>query len=300
MPELPEVETIRRGLAPKAVGRRIVSAQVRLKKQVRGMAAAAFERAVAGRRITALRRRAKFLLFDLEGAKTLLIHLGMSGQVSYWDRRKPDDGRFHVSPLTGLQRVATQHAPDRHTHVLLTLDRDKGDRIQYRDIRQFGYLRLLDTPAVEALPSIRRLGLEPLDPGFTRAAFESALRGRRGMLKALLLNQSAVVGLGNIYSDEACWASRLHPRRDVAGLDPAERAALFKAIPAVLRQALGNGGTSLMDYRKSDGTHGLNQDRLKAYGRASEPCLRCGAELSRIQVSQRTTVFCRLCQRPPR
>jgi formamidopyrimidine-DNA glycosylase len=297
MPELPEVETILRGLAPKVRGRRIIRAEVRLKKQVRGLAATAFERAIADRRILGLRRRAKFLLFDLEGAKTLLIHLGMSGQVSYWDRRKPDDLRFKVSPLTGLQRVATQHAPDKHTHALLTLDKDGGDRIQYRDIRQFGYLRLLDTPAVDALPSIRRLGIEPLGPGFSRAAFDAALLGRRGGLKALLLNQGAIVGLGNIYSDEACWRARIHPRQDVSRLREPERAALFEAIPAVLEQALGKGGTTLMDYRRSDGTHGLNQDSLQAYGRGGLPCLRCGTAMKRIQVSQRTTVFCGVCQR---
>jgi formamidopyrimidine-DNA glycosylase len=297
MPELPEVETIRRGLEPKVLGRRIHHAEVRLKKQVRGMAAAAFERAVAGRKILALSRRAKFLLFDLSGGKTLLIHLGMSGQVSYWDRAKPDDDRFQVSPLTGLQRVATQHAPDKHTHVLLTLDRDKGDRIQYRDIRQFGYLRLLETAAVEALPSIRRLGIEPLGPAFTRAAFDGALKPRRGMLKALLLNQAAVVGLGNIYSDEACFRAGLHPRQDVGRLKEAQRQALFEAIPAVLQQALGNGGTTLMDYRRSDGTHGLNQDQLKAYGRAGLPCVNCGTVLKKTLVSQRTTVFCPKCQK---
>lgn len=297
MPELPEVETIRRGLEPRVRGRRIARAQVRLKKLVRGLSAAALERGLAGRRILGLGRRAKYLLFHLEGGKTLLVHLGMSGQLSYWDRRKPDSDRFLVSPLTGLQRAATQHAPDRHTHAILTLDRDKGDRIQYRDIRQFGHLRLLDTAALEALPGIRRLGIEPLAPGFGPASLEAALRGRRGMLKALLLNQSAVVGLGNIYSDEACWRARIHPRQDVARLRPAERRALAEAIPAVLEQALGKGGTTLMDYRQSDGSHGLNQHALKAYGRAGLPCPRCGTAMARTQVSQRTTVFCPRCQR---
>ena len=146
MPELPEVETIRRGLEPRVKGRRIVRAEVRLKKQVRGMATAAFEKAVAGRRISGIDRRAKFLLFRLEGGLTLLGHLGMSGQISYWDHRKPDSGSFVVSPLTGLQRTPQQHAVDKHTHALLHLD--GGDRIQYRDTRQFGYLRLLPTAKV--------------------------------------------------------------------------------------------------------------------------------------------------------
>jgi len=295
VPELPEVETIRRGLLPRIKGRRIERAEVRLKKQVRGMGAAAFEKALAGRRIVGLERRAKFLLFGLDSGLTLLGHLGMSGQISYWDHRKKDSDRFAVSPLTGLQRTPTQHAVDKHTHVLLHLDR--GDRVQYRDTRQFGYLRLLPTAQVAALPSIARLGLEPLGPAFTWEAFARALGQRRGGIKALLLGQAAVVGLGNIYSDEACFRAGLHPRQRLERLREPQRRALYEAIPAVLAQALANGGTTLMDYRGADGQHGLNQDRLQAYGRAGEPCLRCGRTLKKILVSQRSTVFCPSCQR---
>jgi formamidopyrimidine-DNA glycosylase len=295
MPELPEVETIRRSLAPRVVGRKIVRAEVRLKKQVRGMAATRFEAAMKGRKIVGLGRRAKFLLFELDKGQTLLGHLGMSGQISYWDHAKADDAGFVVSPLTGLQRSPSQHAVDKHTHVLLHLD--GGDRIQYRDIRQFGYLKLLPTEAVAQLPSIRRLGIEPLDRSFTWSAFSAALGRHRGMLKALLLNQSAVVGLGNIYADEACFRSGLHPKQRVEKLKEPQRRALFEAIPAVLNQALANKGTTLMDFRSGDGQHGLNQDSLQAYGRAGEPCFKCGDELSKTQVSQRTTVFCRSCQK---
>jgi formamidopyrimidine-DNA glycosylase len=295
MPELPEVETIRRGLEPRIVGRTLVKAEIRLKKQVRGLAAARFESEIAGRRVEALERRAKFLLFRLSGAKTLLVHLGMSGQLSYWDHRLPDSDRFVVSPLTGLQRTPGQHAVDKHTHALLHLDR--GDRVQYRDTRQFGYLRLVDSGRVDLLPSIKRLGLEPLGPGFTFEAFERSLKGRRGMLKPLLLNQSAVVGLGNIYADEACFEAGLHPRQALERVTLSGRRALFAAITAVLDQALGLGGTTFRDYRRSDGSHGLNQDRLKAYGRASQPCVRCSTPMKRILVAQRGTVYCPNCQR---
>ena len=295
MPELPEVETIRRGLASRVVGRKIVRAEVRLKKQVRGMTASRFAIQLQGKRIKSLGRRAKFLLFELDDGNTMLGHLGMSGQISYWDHRKADSAAFTVSPLTGLQRSPSQHAIDKHTHVLLHLD--GGDRIQYRDIRQFGYLKLLPTVDVPKLPSLARLGIEPLDAGFTWTAFSAALAKHRGMLKALLLNQSAVVGLGNIYADEACFRSGLHPRQRVERLKEPQRRALFEAIPAVLNQALANKGTTLMDFRGSDGQHGLNQDSLQAYGRSGEPCFKCGTELSKIQVSQRTTVFCRHCQK---
>jgi len=295
LPELPEVETIRRVLEPRLKGRRILRAEVRLKKQVRGQSAAAFERAMAGRRVVGIDRRAKFLLLRLDQGLTLLGHLGMSGQISYWDHRLPDSAGFAVSPLTGLQRTPRQHAVDKHTHVLLHLD--GGDRVQYRDTRQFGYMRVLPTEAVPALPSIARLGIEPLGPTFSWEAFLAAIAKRRGGLKALLLNQAAVVGLGNIYSDEACFRAGLHPRQKLQRLKEPQLKALFRAIPAVLEQALGNGGTTLMDYRQADGQHGLNQDRLLAYGRAGEPCVRCGSELRSMQVSQRTTVYCPKCQR---
>jgi formamidopyrimidine-DNA glycosylase len=295
MPELPEVETIRRGLAPKIVGRKIVRAEVRLKKQVRGMSAPRFAEQLAGRRIESLGRRAKFLLFGLDKGQTLLGHLGMSGQISYWDHTKEDSSSFSVSPLTGLQRSPGQHPIDKHTHVLLHLD--GGDRIQYRDIRQFGYLKLMATAAVPELPSLKRLGIEPLGDGFTWAAFSEALARHRGGLKALLLNQSAVVGLGNIYADEACFRSGLNPKQPVERLKEPQRRALFEAIPAVLNQALANKGTTLMDYRTSDGGYGLNQDKLLAYGRAGEDCKTCGKTLKKTQVSQRTTVFCAHCQR---
>lgn len=295
MPELPEVETIRRGLAPKLLGRTLLRAEIRLKKQVRGLSAARFEREAAGRTFVALERRAKFLLFRLSGGKTLLAHLGMSGQLSYWDHRLPDSGSFVVSKLTGLQRTPGQHPVDKHTHALLHLD--GGDRVQYRDTRQFGYLRLLDSAAVPELPSLRRLGLEPLGPGFTWEAFADALKGRRGMLKALLLNQSAVVGLGNIYSDEACFAARLHPRQTLQRIGPAGRRALYGAVRSVLEQALGNGGTTFRDFRQSDGSHGLNQDRLQAYGREGQACPRCSTPMKKILVSQRGTVYCPRCQR---
>lgn len=295
MPELPEVETIRRGLQAKVLGRTLVKADVRLKKQVRGLTAARFEVEVAGRRIEALDRRAKFLLLHLSGSKTLMVHLGMSGQLSYWDHVKTDTKDFMVSSLTGLQRTPGQHPVDKHTHVLLVLD--QGDRIQYRDPRQFGYMSLVDTAAVDRLPSIKRLGMEPLDAGFTPLAFAGALAGRRGMLKPLLLNQSAVVGLGNIYADEACFAAGLHPCQTLERVTLAQIHKLFEAIKAVLDQALGEGGTTFRDYRRLDGTHGRNQQYLRAYGRGGKPCLRCSTPMKKILVAQRGTVFCPKCQR---
>ncbi len=293
MPELPEVETIRRGLEPRAKGRVIQRVELRLKKQARGLPASKFERLLVGKRIVALRRRAKFLLFDLSEGWTLLGHLGMSGQISYWDHKKQENPGFDISPHTGLQRALGQHPIDKHTHIVLHLEH--GDRIQYRDIRQFGYMRLVRTVDVAALPSISRLGLEPV--GARPADLVKALADKRGMIKALLLNQSAIVGLGNIYCDEALFAAQVHPRQRLQRLTASGKLALAKGIIKVLTKALKNGGTSLSDYRDAEGRQGRNQESLTAYGRAGLPCLRCASILKKIQVSQRTTVHCPHCQK---
>lgn len=294
MPELPEVESIRLGLHPKISGRLIERVEVRLSKQVRKMTVREFSGRLTGLRIADTSRRGKFLMILLEG-ETLVIHLGMTGQVTYWDRKKSDAATFVVSPHTGLQKTPTQHAPDKHTHVLIHLD--GGDRIHYRDIRQFGYLRLFKPEALAEFKSISRLGLEPLDGAFTFKAFKAALKNKRGALKPMLLSQTPIAGLGNIYVDEALFRAGLHPRQTAENLKERQLKALYQAIPAVLKQGLKYGGTTLMDYRDALGGKGSNQERLKAYGRAGEPCVRCSRKLVKIIVSQRSTVFCPSCQR---
>jgi formamidopyrimidine-DNA glycosylase len=292
-PELPEVESIRRGLEPRVKGRRIERAEARLKKQVRNMPARGFERRLAGQRIVDVGRRGKFLLLRLD-RDILVVHLGMTGQLTYWDHSKREDPGFVVLPHTGLQKTATQHPIDKHTHALFYLD--GGDRIQYRDIRQFGHLYLFGPGELEKFQPIRRLGIEPLSPAYTWKAFRSAMADKRGALKPMLLSQRPVVGLGNIYADEALFKAKLHPLQKAERVTEKGWKALFAAIPAVLKQGLKFGGTTLMDYRDALGGKGSNQERLKAYGRAGEPCLRCGRRLKKIIVSQRSTVFCPSCQ----
>jgi formamidopyrimidine-DNA glycosylase len=294
MPELPEVETTRRGLEPRVKGRVIERAELRLPKLLQGCPAAGLDRALAGRRILAVGRRAKHLLIRLSGGLTLGVHLGMSGQLTFWDHRRRDAGGFLRHYRTGLQKTPTQHAPDKHTHLLLHLK--GGDRVQYRDPRQFGRLRLYHGDPLRQ-PPLAGLGPEPLDPALTARAFGERLAARRGMLKALLLNQAFVAGIGNIYADEALFCARLHPRRRAETLGPAERARLFACVRKVLRQGIAQGGTSFSDFIGADGARGGNQERLLAYGRGGEPCLRCGAALARTLVGQRSTVFCPHCQR---
>jgi formamidopyrimidine-DNA glycosylase len=293
VPELPEVESIRRGLDPKIRGRLIERVEIRLPKQVRGMGAREFQARLEGARIEGTQRRGKFLIILLD-RETWVIHLGMTGQVTYWDHTRRDSPEFVVLPHTGLQKTPTQHAPDKHTHALVHLQ--GGDRIQYRDIRQFGYMRLFKPGGLASFKSMARLGMEPLGEGFSLAAFAKAMQGKRGALKPMLLSQHPVAGLGNIYVDEALHRAGLHPLQGAERLSKAQLKALHRAIPAVLRQGLKYGGTTLMDYRDALGGKGGNQERLKAYGRAGEPCRRCGKTLKKIMVSQRSTVFCPACQ----
>ena len=294
MPELPEVETIRRGLARRVIGRTVARAEVRLAKQVEGMGAAAFARALKGRTIRAVRRRSKFLILQFDPFD-LYIHLGMSGQVTFWDHRRPDTAGFVRHKVTGLQKTTGQHAPDKHTHVLLHLE--GGDRIQYRDIRQFGYLRLLRPGEESRWQPLLNLGVEPLEKSFTREAFEALLKEKRGQLKPMLLSQRPVCGLGNIYADEAAHRAGLHPLQKIERMGEAGRDRLYEAIPAVLRLGLKNGGTTLSDFVGAGGEHGRNKESLRVYGRGGQPCLACGKTLKKIQVAQRTTVFCPACQR---
>jgi formamidopyrimidine-DNA glycosylase len=294
LPELPEVESIRLGLDRKIKGSVIERVEIRLPKQIRNLGTAEFCRRLAGRRITGTARRGKFLQILLDG-EVLVIHLGMTGQVTYWDKAKPDAKRFVVLPETGLQKTPSQHAPDKHTHALFYLK--DGNRIQYRDIRQFGHMHLFKPAELASFKPLARLGMEPLSAAFSYKAFKSALAKKRGALKPMLLSQVPIAGLGNIYVDEALFRARLHPRRGAESLKEPELRALHQAIPAVLRQGLKFGGTTLMDYRDALGKKGGNQERLKAYGRAGQPCVRCKSPLKKSVISQRSTVHCPSCQR---
>lgn len=294
MPELPEVESIRRGLEPKIRGRRIARVELRLAKQLKNASPAQLQARLGGKSIQGIRRRGKFMVLEAE-AELLLIHLGMTGQLTFWDHRLPDAANFVVLPHTGLQKTATQHAPDKHTHLLIHLE--GGDRIQFRDIRQFGHLHLFREAELAAFRPFASLGVEPLADDFSFPRFMKLLETKRGALKPMLLSQRPIAGLGNIYVDEALYLARLHPLRKAESLKLQEWRALYKAIPAVLRQGLKFGGTTLMDYRDAMGGKGQNQERLKAYGRSGKPCRRCKKTLERIIIAQRSSVFCPSCQR---
>jgi formamidopyrimidine-DNA glycosylase len=277
MPELPEVETVardlRRHLLPDGGGHgpEIVAARVSWPPTLRDGDPAAFGEGVTGRRVEAIGRRGKQIVVDLSGGAFLTIHLKMTGQVFVVPASVP------VDPY---ERLAIRL-------------RD-GREIRFRDVRKFGRigLYLADDDPFDAI------GPEPLDPRFTLRVFRGRIRGRRARLKSLLVDQSFVAGIGNIYADEALWRSRLHPLRSAASLRPADERRLYRNVIEILAEAVERRGSSIDDYTAPDGD-GAMQERLDVYQRTGEGCRRCGRPVRRIVIGIRATHFCSWCQRLP-
>jgi len=272
VPELPEVETVARDLRPLITGSTIIDATTLWARTLREGTPEAFASGVAGHRIEGVSRRGKQLVVALDGGAFLTIHLKMTGQL------------FVV-------RQGTREDP----YVRLVLELDDGREIRFRDIRKFGRVGLYG--AVGADP-FARTGPEPLADSFTLAAFRRLIRGRKGRLKSLLLDQSFIAGVGNIYADEALWAARLHPLRTARTLRPADERHLWLELRRILAEAVVRRGSSIDDYTAPDGD-GEMQEHLQVYQRAGEPCPRCGRPIRRIVVGGRATHFCSWCQRLP-
>lgn len=268
MPELPEVETVCRGLRPWLTGRTVVRA--RRADAPAGPKYANLEEA-DGQRIEAVRRRGKFVVMPLSGGDELVVHLGMTGQL-------------------------LREEPPGHVRVTVELDPGPSPVLWFRDIRRFGRFVLCRGGDRSALPTLHAMGPEPLDPAFTAEVLRHNLAGRAA-IKTALLSQRPVAGLGNIYVDEALFRARIHPLTPAGSVSSRKVLALHEAIVEVLRAAVDGGGTSLRDYRNVDGEEGEFKRQLVAYGRGGEPCVRCGRLLSKTVVQQRTTVFCSRCQR---
>ncbi len=283
MPELPEVETVRRGLAPVMEGAVIARAAIN-RPDLRWPFPPRMAERLEARRVLTLRRRSKYLLADLSSGETLLVHLGMSGRMVVSGDML---GRFvHAHP-----------APAAHDHVVLDLE--GGARITFNDPRRFGAMDLMATAQAETHPLLARLGPEPLGNAFHEAYLAAALAGRRSAVKAALLDQRIVAGLGNIYVCEALYRAGISPRRRAGNLGPRRIARLVPAIRDVLRDAIGAGGSSLRDYRQADGELGYFQHAFDVYGRAGAPCRApgCGADIRRIVQSARSSFYCPRCQR---
>lgn len=286
MPELPEVETVRRGLAPAMEGQRIALAEVR-REGLRWPFPPGMAQRLTGARVLRLGRRSKYVLADLDTGETLILHLGMSGRVTVAAPRGPEMlGEFHH---------ATGTLPA-HDHVVLTME--GGTRITLNDPRRFGALDLAPTPAVDQHPLLAGLGPEPLGNEFHAGHLAQQFAGRRAPIKAMLLDQRAVAGLGNIYVCEALFRAGIHPTRAAGRIGAARLDILTDTIRTVLAEAIEAGGSSLRDYRQADGELGYFQHTFRVYDREGQPCATpgCTGTVRRIVQSGRSTWFCPRCQ----
>ena len=273
MPELPEVETIVADLRPHLSGRTIVRCELFFPTIVRHPEPELFIDSVAGMRISSVRRRGKYILIDLDNDLLLVVHLGMTGQLRLADVDKP---------------------LEKHTHAVFTLD-DKR-QLRYRDPRRFGRLLLGTYESLLASKKLPLLGPEPIDPEFEAEQLYRRLRKRRTSLKAVLLDQATVAGVGNIYADESLHRARLRPDRLAGTLSRKSAARLHESLRHSLVTAIANRGSSVDTYRDAWGEIGGQQEKLLVYGRAGEPCFTCGRPLAMIRIAGRSTVFCRRCQ----
>lgn len=274
MPELPEVETIVGDLRPHLVGRTIERCELSFPTIVRHPEPEQFIDAVVGMKIEAVGRRGKYILIELSQRLLLVVHLGMSGHLSYVDP---------VAPL------------EKHTHAVFFLD--DGHQLRYRDPRRFGRLLLGDEQALLSAKKMPRLGPEPIDPDFAADELYRRLRRRRAPLKAVLLDQTTLAGVGNIYADESLHRAGLRPDRIAGTVSKRSARALHDSLRESLELAITNRGSSVDTYRDAWGDAGRQQEKLLVYGRAGEPCFTCGRPLSVKRIAGRTTVFCRHCQR---
>jgi formamidopyrimidine-DNA glycosylase len=289
MPELPEVETVRRGLVPVMEGHVIARAEVRRPDLRRPFPPHLAER-LTGARVLRLGRRSKYLLAELSSGETMIVHLGMSGRI------------LVAPPGGGGGAVIGDHVHDhgriaRHDHLILTME--TGARVTLNDARRFGSVDLVPTAKAAAHPLLADLGPEPMGNGFSEETLIAALKERRTPVKAALLDQRLIAGLGNIYVCEALHRAGIDPRRQAGRIAAPRVGALARAIREVLAEAIAAGGSSLRDYRQTDGELGYFQHAFRVYGREGEPCLRegCGGTVRRIVQAGRSSFFCPRCQR---
>lgn len=297
MPELPEVETVCRGLEPAIAGRAIAS--VRLNRaDLRFPFPAGLAARLQGRRVSHVERRAKYILIHLDSGETLLSHLGMTGRFTVWQAngRAKNLGEFYYAEEAGRQGDGP------HDHVVLDLD--DGTRIVYADPRRFGFIDFIGAGERDRNRFLSGLGVEPLGNEFNAAYLAAAFAGRRTPLKAALLDQRIIAGLGNIYVCEALYRARLSPRRMAGSIvrkrgDSPRVESLVAAVRSVLAEAIAAGGSTLRDYAHTDGTSGEFQQRFDVYDREGQPCRTpgCPSSVARIVQSGRSTFYCPTCQR---
>ncbi|HET7177826.1 MAG TPA: bifunctional DNA-formamidopyrimidine glycosylase/DNA-(apurinic or apyrimidinic site) lyase [Solirubrobacterales bacterium] len=287
MPELPEVETVCRQLDPELAGRRIERLEVLDARWCRPVPPAEIEAAVGGATIRHLGRRGKYLLLGLDGGRTLVMHLRMTGNLVLVD------GAAKLDPSEGMRLYEGERSTsERHLRARFRLD--DGRELWFTDPRRFGEAFLVDDAGLEA--RFARLGVEPFSAAFTAEALGALAAGRTAPLKSFLLDQSAIAGIGNIYADEALFRARLHPLSPAGSLRPEHCEALREAVIAALQAGIDGGGASIDDYRDGRGERGRMQDEFLVHTREGEPCPRCGGPIARIVVAGRSTYYCPACQ----
>ena len=274
MPELPEVETVRRGLEPTLLGRRLERVEILDGRLVRPFEPLEIAAELEGEVVERLERRGKYLVFRFESGRVLLVHLRMTGSFSHTPNGLLPD--------------------DPHRRAVLSLD--NGVDVGYRDVRRFGTWLLLEPGELDPYLA-ERLGDEPFAEAFTPRALAQRLEGRRAPVKAVLLDQRSLAGMGNIYADEALWRARIHPLRAAGELEHAEIERLHEGIRAALKLGIARQGATLSDYRTPNGDRGAMQEEFEAYGREGEPCSRCGSLIAKTRAAGRGTWFCPSCQR---
>ena len=274
VPELPEIEVLRRSLEPRLLGRRFEQVEVLSPALREPLDRRTLRRRLEGRKILALGRRGKYLCIDVEGGSTLIVHLGMSGRLTLVPEAEPREA---------------------HEHLAFRLD--GGERLRLRDPRRFGLSFAAPTAGLERDPHFRHLGREPLDPPLTGVDLARLAAGRRAPVKAFLMDATRVVGVGNIYATEALHRAGIHPARSIGRIAPARWDRLARAVVEVLESAIREGGTTLNDFTDGAGNEGYFQVSLAVYGRESKPCPRCGTSIRRLVQSCRSSFYCPRCQR---
>lgn len=272
MPEMPEVETVRRGLNSQVKGRKITHVEIRYQNLITGDVKQ-FSEFVTGATISDVGRRAKFLLIHLDNGYTIISHLRM-------------EGRYRIS--------ADPSAIDKHSHAIFSLD--NGEKMIYNDVRKFGRMQLWPTAELSTNKSIMKLGPEPLSPDFTFEKLKPRIMRHRKDIKTVLLDQSVLSGLGNIYVDEVLWQVKIHPQTPANHLSDEDIKAIIVASNQEMESAIANGGSTVRSYIDATGHKGNMQNSLKVYGKEGTPCPRCKTEIEKIKVGGRGTHFCPKCQ----
>lgn len=287
MPELPEVETIRRDLVKKILCQKIIAVEVRLPRLVRG-GVKEFKQVLINNTFTDINRIGKLMVFSLkQGNKQILLHLKMTGQLIYCQDRKVIAGGHSLPKLQG-------GLPSKHSRIIFTFS--DGSQLFFNDMRTFGYTELADKERVENIR--KKYGQEPLSRNFTEKVLHGIIRGRKVRVKAILLDQALIAGIGNIYADEILFAAKVRPDRRANTLKKAEIARIYKAIKVILRKAIKCRGTTFNDYVDASGNQGNFIKLLKVYGREKKKCLECRTGvIKKIKLAGRGTRYCPQCQR---